>query len=87
VDERYVADGTADFLPGFDLNATAYALQEREGDRLGRRLGLVELEGCESGAFVDGVAEDERLLPPLSAFHVFSSTEVHHSSLCGNVPL
>jgi hypothetical protein len=34
-------------------------------------LGLVELEGCESGAFVDGVAEDERLLPPLSAFHVF----------------
>jgi hypothetical protein len=25
-------------------------------------LGLVELEGCESGAFVDGVSENERLL-------------------------
>ena len=56
--------------PSFDLNATAYALQERESGRLGRRLGLVELEGCESGAFVDRVAEDERLLSQWSAFYI-----------------
>jgi hypothetical protein len=31
---------------------------------------LVELEGCESGAFVDGVAEDERLWSPWSALYV-----------------
>jgi hypothetical protein len=45
-------------LLDFYLNAAAYALQEWVSSPLGRRLGLVELEGCESGAFVDGVAED-----------------------------
>jgi hypothetical protein len=60
-----VDDGTVSqslcLLLDFNFDATAYALQEREGGRFGGRLGVVELEGCESGAFVDGVAEDERL--------------------------
>jgi hypothetical protein len=57
-------------LLDFNLDATAYALQERESGRFGGRLGVVELEGCESGAFVDGVAEDERLSFPWSVFYI-----------------
>ena len=49
------------YLLNLDFDTAAYALQERERGRLGRRLSLVELEGCESGAFVDSIAEDERL--------------------------
>jgi len=62
-----VADGGIDLLPGFNFDTTSYALQEGESGRFWGRLSLVELEGCESGAFVDGVAEDEWLLFPWSA--------------------
>jgi hypothetical protein len=60
-----VGDGTVlvsgGLLPDFNFDTTAHALQERESSRFGRRLGIFKLEGCKSGAFVDGVAEDERL--------------------------
>ena len=57
-------------LPDFDFDTAAYSLQERESGRFGRRLGIVELKGCESGAFVDGIAEDKRLSSPWSAVYI-----------------
>jgi hypothetical protein len=66
----------ANLSPGFDLDAAAHALQEGESGCLWRRLSIVELKGCESSAFVDGVAEDERLsISAVSLLH-FSSGEV-----------
>lgn len=74
-------------LLDFDFNTAAHALQERESGRLGRRLGVVELEGRESGAFVDGVAEDERLLSRWSAFYISLRQETVIADSDGYVPL